>query len=163
VELAAPASSTVYELTDWGRDLEPIVLALGEWGLHIPLSPEPTRSATSTLLALRTFAHPDPDAPVTTCRLELDERVWTIQIVAGELHIDPGDSTDTDVTLSCDTQTLASIIDDPGSLDDAISNESAELVGDEAALLRILGSVAYPTGEPDRARSPARAPIPVLD
>src|SRR6202158_2146575 len=33
----APASSWVYELTEWGQDLEPILLALGDWGLRVPL------------------------------------------------------------------------------------------------------------------------------
>src|SRR3954453_5164333 len=30
--LAPPAGSKVYELTDRGRDLEPVILALGRWG-----------------------------------------------------------------------------------------------------------------------------------
>src|SRR5580693_5149596 len=33
-KLAAPAGSWVYELTEWGQELEPIVLALGGWGLR---------------------------------------------------------------------------------------------------------------------------------
>jgi hypothetical protein len=145
-KLAAPASSWVYELTEWGRDLEPIILALGEWGLRVPLPPEPTLSATSTLLALRTFSHPDPKTPVARCRLELDDRVWTLQIAAGELHVEPGESLDTDASLRCDPETLAGILDDPGMLEIAVSAGSAEVVGDRAALLQILGSVTYPTG-----------------
>src|ERR1700754_3836079 len=31
-KLEPPASSWVYDLTEWGRELEPIVLALGNWG-----------------------------------------------------------------------------------------------------------------------------------
>lgn len=145
-KLPVPASSLVYELTEWGRELEPIVLALGAWGLRVPLPMEPTRSATSSLLALRTFARPDPNAPVTTCRLELDNREWTIQVAAGELRINLGDSVDTDATLCCSAQTFAGILDDPGTLDDAIAAGSAQVAGDSAALLRILGSVAYPVG-----------------
>src|SRR5437764_1438734 len=33
--LPPPAASDVYELTAWGRELEPIVLALGGWGLRV--------------------------------------------------------------------------------------------------------------------------------
>src|SRR4051795_12838765 len=36
-KLPPPAASQVYELTDWGGELEPIVLALGGWGLRVPL------------------------------------------------------------------------------------------------------------------------------
>src|ERR1700733_12127737 len=32
-KMPPPANSWVYELTGWGRGLEPIVLALGEWGV----------------------------------------------------------------------------------------------------------------------------------
>src|ERR1700759_3416728 len=35
--LPPPAASTVYELTPSGRELEPIILALGGWGLRGPL------------------------------------------------------------------------------------------------------------------------------
>src|ERR1700709_43741 len=35
--LPPPAASWVYELTAWGRDLEPIVVALGSWGVRSPL------------------------------------------------------------------------------------------------------------------------------
>src|SRR6266851_2299557 len=40
-KLAPPAGSWVYELTEWGRELEPIMLALGSWGVRVPLPPAP--------------------------------------------------------------------------------------------------------------------------
>src|SRR6185436_17247389 len=33
-ELEPPASGIVYELTDLGRELDPILIALGRWGLN---------------------------------------------------------------------------------------------------------------------------------
>src|SRR5581483_11856359 len=45
--LPPPAGSWVYELTEWGRELENVVLALGAWGLRVEKPPEPsTLSAT---------------------------------------------------------------------------------------------------------------------
>src|SRR3954468_17812802 len=38
-DLPPPAASKVYELTPWGYDLEPIVLALGRWGARSPALP----------------------------------------------------------------------------------------------------------------------------
>ncbi len=40
-KLAAPASGTVYELTEIGRELEPVCLALGKFGQRWMSSPEP--------------------------------------------------------------------------------------------------------------------------
>src|SRR5689334_296427 len=58
-KLPPPAASWVYELTAWGRELEPILLALGGWGLRVPLPPDPvTLSATSILLYLRSSIEP---------------------------------------------------------------------------------------------------------
>ena len=38
-KLAPPAGAQVYELTDRGRELEPIVLGLGRWGSRVPMPP----------------------------------------------------------------------------------------------------------------------------
>src|SRR5690625_6272693 len=35
--LGAPAAATVYELTAWGAQLEPILLQLGRWVAHTPV------------------------------------------------------------------------------------------------------------------------------
>src|SRR5215467_10650010 len=35
--LPPPSSSWVYELTEWGRGLEPMLIALGAWAMEVPL------------------------------------------------------------------------------------------------------------------------------
>jgi DNA-binding HxlR family transcriptional regulator len=54
--LPPPASAQVYELTEWGREAEPIFQALGRWAARSP-SHDPTLpfSAASLLLSLRTM------------------------------------------------------------------------------------------------------------
>ena len=145
-KLPPPASSRVYELTEWGRELEPIVLALGSWGVRVPLPPAPrTLSATSVLLFLRTSAHPDPDASSTTYRLELDDRVWTIRTAAGQVHVQPGEPTEPDASLRADPETLNALLDDPATLDAAISGGSVVAAGDLPAVRRLLQAVAIPS------------------
>ena len=144
-KLAPPAGSSVYELTEWGRDLEPIVLALGTWGVHAPLPPKPMAlSATSALIALRTFAHPDRNVPPATWRLELDGRVWTIRIAAGRVTVRPGDPSTPDFSLKTDPTTFAALLDDPRALDSAVSGGDAVVTGNVAALRRTLRTVRYP-------------------
>ena len=36
--LGPPVGTSVYELTDWGAELEPVVVALGRWGSRSPLA-----------------------------------------------------------------------------------------------------------------------------
>src|SRR5437764_2770944 len=58
-KLPPPASVRVYELTEWGRESEPIFQALGRWASRSPLH-DPTLpfSAASLLLPLRTMLEP---------------------------------------------------------------------------------------------------------
>lgn len=51
----------VYELTDYGRELEPIVMALGRWGFQAMGDPGPgdVVTADSLTMALRTAFRPD--------------------------------------------------------------------------------------------------------
>src|SRR5436190_3201843 len=58
-KLPPPAASMVYELTEWGMELEPVVLALGRFGVRSPLMPRGAgMSADSAILALRTMFDP---------------------------------------------------------------------------------------------------------
>jgi DNA-binding HxlR family transcriptional regulator len=134
--LPPPAGSWVYELTDWGRELEPILLALGGWGLRVPQPPAPTTlSATSVLLFLRGSARPTSAA---TYRLELDDSVWTVRTEAGQVQVQPGEPVDPDATLRTDPKTLNDLLTDPAALDPALSDGSAAATGDLAALRRLL-------------------------
>ncbi|NYJ06504.1 winged helix-turn-helix transcriptional regulator [Petropleomorpha daqingensis] len=138
-----PAASVVYELTDLGRELEPIVLALGAWGLQLPLPPAPVGlSPTSVLLFLRGSLRPDPQAPPATYRVELDGTVWSIRTHGREVDVEAGAPADTDAVLRTDPATLNALISDPASLAAAVADGRAVVGGDEAALRRLLGSAA---------------------
>jgi DNA-binding HxlR family transcriptional regulator len=141
-KLPPPAGSSVYELTEWGRELEPIVLALGSWGVQVPLpTTATTLSATSVLLFLRTALRPDPTAAPIVCRLDLDDRVWTVRSKDGRVHVDSGDVTEPDVSIRTDSKTLNAVLEDPGRLDADVCDGRAIVAGDHAALRRLLAAV----------------------
>ncbi len=141
--LPPPAGSTVYELTPWGRELEPVVLALGGWGIRAPQPPgQPTLSATSVLLFLRGGAQVDPAAPPAAYRFELGETVWTVRISGGAVEVEPGEPAAPEATLRIDPSTLNDVLADPPSLDAAVADGRAEVGGDVRALRRLLGSVS---------------------
>src|SRR6266576_2058114 len=55
--LPPPAATWVYELTDWGQELKPIMIALGNWAVRSPAMPrDKPISASSLVLALETNA-----------------------------------------------------------------------------------------------------------
>lgn len=63
----------VYELTDYGRELEPVVLALGRWGFASMGEPGPDDvvTADSLTMALRTAFRPEVAASVPPAHYEL--------------------------------------------------------------------------------------------
>lgn len=137
-KLESTAGTQVYELTEWGRRLEPIVLALGDWGLDAPIPEEPTSlSATSVLIFLR-GVRPDPAAPPIVCRLDLDGSVWTVRVESGEVQVHSGEPAAADFSLRTEPKTLSGLLAGQASLDTALKEGSVALVGDRQALERLI-------------------------
>jgi DNA-binding HxlR family transcriptional regulator len=142
----APADGRqVYELTEWGRKLEQILLALGDWGIDAPQPPPPAAlSATSVLIFLRRAARPDPAAPPTTCLLELDGRVWTVRLASGRVQVEPGAAATAAASLRAEPKTLSALLTDPATLATARADGSVAVVGDLSAIDRLLHAVTDP-------------------
>ncbi|KAA0110218.1 winged helix-turn-helix transcriptional regulator [Mycolicibacterium sp. P1-5] len=113
--LGMPASVWVYELTDWGRQLEPILLALGEWGRATPLGEAHTRiSADALMLALKTHFRPAKTAarqPVTIT-IGLGGDYFTVTTDRVNLAISRGEPPHADATLDTDADTFKALIID---------------------------------------------------
>lgn len=140
-KLAPPAGSWVYELTEWGRELEPILLALGGWGLRVPPAEDATLSATSMMLFVRGGGKSDPAQPPTEYRVELDESVWTVRAADGKTHVRRGEPTDPAAGISTDPVTFNALFEEPDSLPDRVSAGTVRTSGDSSALDRLLRSV----------------------
>jgi DNA-binding HxlR family transcriptional regulator len=56
--LDPPASVTIYELAERGRELEPILIELGRWGSQEPVATQNELSVSALLLALKTVFDP---------------------------------------------------------------------------------------------------------
>jgi DNA-binding HxlR family transcriptional regulator len=61
-ELPPPAASRVYELTERGRELEPVILALGRWGSREPANDGPL-GPDAAVIALMTMFSGGPRRP----------------------------------------------------------------------------------------------------
>jgi DNA-binding HxlR family transcriptional regulator len=119
-----------YELTERGRKLEPIVRALGDWGIDAPQPQEPASlSATSVLIYLQSIR---PEGPPMTCRLELDGRVWTLEITDKRVEIEAGEPAAAEISLRTDAKTLSGLLQGSGTL------EGAAFVGDVEKLLKAI-------------------------
>lgn len=148
-KLAPPAGSWVYELTSRGRQLEPIILALGEWGLAVPCPEPATLSPTSVLLYLRGAARLDPGSPPITCRAELDGQAWTIRASDGKLDVKPaGETVTEDVLLQADPASFMALLADPESLDTQIAEGNVMTDGDLTILRQLLRAIPPSPSQP---------------
>ena len=146
-KLPPPAGSRVYELTDWGRELEEIVVALGRWGARSPTPPDdaPIVSADSIILALR--ARFDPNAAhglSASYELRLGEDRFGIEVADDEITAARGDAHRADATIDTDPDTLNAVLWRGRSLADAQRSGTMTIEGDEAAVERFVALFPIP-------------------
>jgi DNA-binding HxlR family transcriptional regulator len=101
--LPRPATGVGYELTEYGRDLEDIVLRLGLWGARSMPEPRPEDIATADtlILALRsTFRSEAARDLHAGYELRFGELVVNARVDDGELEVDEGPLPDADLVLA---------------------------------------------------------------
>ena len=136
------AGTRAYVTTDWGRRLEPVLQALGQW---YSAGPDPTTSGGMTpdavVLAMRTMAPPPPDdLPTLSLRLYDARRPATAprdyQVAAedGLLRVEPGTPDAPAATVTADATTWSEV------LFSALAHaELLDIEGDRAAVAAVTG------------------------
>lgn len=135
-----PATGLVYELTDRGRDLEPVLLSLGRWGSPIPPGPDSARelSPDALVVALRTTFDPRAAAGLECAvQLELPTDAFLLTVHDGRLDVARGQMS-ADVILTGSVRTIQDLVFDKRPLDDAVLSGDASAVGDTTLLNRFL-------------------------
>ena len=147
-KLPPPAASWVYELTDWGLELEPTVLEFGRWAVRSPaFGNDPEVSADSSILAFRTMFEPDLAGDLdANYELRLGDDVYKVTVADGRLDAGRGSADDPDAVIETDPETLAEVALRGGSLDKALRAGKLTIEGDTAVAKRLLG--LFPTPEP---------------
>jgi DNA-binding HxlR family transcriptional regulator len=110
--LPPPAASQVYELTERGRALEPVLLELGRWGSGAPF-PEGdiTFGPDAAMLALKTVFDPAAaTGPAESYELRFGEQRFHARVGDGALTIARGPAEDPDATIDTDPATLAALL-----------------------------------------------------
>jgi DNA-binding HxlR family transcriptional regulator len=147
--LPPPAASRVYELTDWGRELEPVLVALGRWGSRTPLpGAPPALSVAAAVVALETTFDPVAAAGVAeTYELSLNGEPFWLHVHDGRLEVEtipPSPATDPAVVIDTDTATLAAVLWHDRPVGEATAAGALRMEGDPAAAARLVGLFAAP-------------------
>jgi DNA-binding HxlR family transcriptional regulator len=129
--LPPPAASKVYELTERGAELEPVVLALGRWGSVAPGPPgEAKLGVDAFVIALKTlFAPTGQDARV---ELRLGDQAFRAEVSGGRFTVARGAAESPEAVIAGEPGALAAALWHDGPRD------AVAITGAPAAAERFL-------------------------
>ncbi len=152
-KLPPPAGSRVYELTDWGLELEPVITQLGRWGARSPSRPRDAAiGVDSIILALRTMFDPRAaDGFSASYELRLGEDRFRAVVADGRFEVVRGSADRPDATIETDSGMLAALVFNGRPLAEALRSGDIKIEGDRQAVERFLSLFPLPEPAPPAA------------
>ena len=141
--LLPPAASTVYELTELGRGLIPVVIALARWGMAFLEEPDPeeipTRELVRGLAGLGAIFEPGLTKGVhETYEFRLDGDTYSVRIDGGDVHVSTGSTTQPDAVITTDRITTLDLAMGRLSSQEAEASGRMKVDADEATKARVF-------------------------
>jgi DNA-binding HxlR family transcriptional regulator len=146
--LPPPAGSRIYELTERGQELEPIVLALGRFGSVAPFPPgEAEIGVDAVVVALKSlFSVSAADGLKASYELRLGDQHFSVRVGDGRLEVARGSAAAPDAIVESDPGTLATVLWHGRKVEEARRSGDLAIEGDRQALTRFLR--LFPLPEP---------------
>lgn len=151
-ELPPPARVRVYDLTDWGKQLEDVLQSLGRWGAQSPRMPHEAHITDDTaILATRTMGAHAVTQIQTPVRLQLRLRSrgradrfseYAVVLAPGESRVTREALDGADAIVTTGPNTWADVLLHGADVDAEIAAGTLSVEGDRAALDRLVA--AYP-------------------
>jgi DNA-binding HxlR family transcriptional regulator len=137
--LPPPAASKVYRLTDDGRELEPVVLALSRWGLRrLPDRRHATFKLSWLAVALKSLFQPVGVRRATaTVDFVVGGERMRATIDHGTLTFDHHPSGEPDAVIKADPNTLVAMAVDPAAAAAALARGKLRVSGTPDALATV--------------------------
>ena len=145
-KLPKPAAVWVYELTDWARELEPVMQLFGRWAARDPNHRKDLHfGVTSLILSLRTNFDPAlADGANLTVNLHANDESYIARTARRKLTITPGEAANPDATISGDPRMFAAVVYGGRPLADAMATGDLHVSGDHAAAEQFLSLYSLP-------------------
>jgi DNA-binding HxlR family transcriptional regulator/putative sterol carrier protein len=143
-KLAPPAAAQVYELTEWGRELEPAILSLGQWASGSPSFPVGAEMGPDSLvLALKsTFDPVKADGLDASYELRLGESPFTVAVKGGQFEASRGEADRPDATIRSDPDSIASVVFGENRLTKAMEAGDVEVDGSRQAVRELFRALS---------------------
>ena len=126
----------VYELTEYGQELDGIVMALGRWGAQRLGEPCPEDIVTedSMVMAMRSTFHPEAAVGRTDrYQLNLGPIVLHLDVDNGNLQVGKGEAPDRDIVIETGPA-IKALMAGEVTVDEALADGSVKVTGDPELL-----------------------------
>jgi DNA-binding HxlR family transcriptional regulator len=138
-ELPPPAPATVYELTQAGRGLGPLIRALGKVGLTLlgtPAPGQPINPGPVVMSLILRFRGDEARGTTETYGLELDGQAFTVEVDQDAVRTERGAPASPAATFRTDPHTLVGLLRGERTTTAAEAEGDLQVEGDRAALDR---------------------------
>jgi DNA-binding HxlR family transcriptional regulator len=158
-KLPPPAASTVYELTEYGAELEEVVYAMARWGVRTlgPPGPDDDLESDWGLNAFRALYNPSCANDLRgTYVLRISDDTFTVSLSDGRVGVELGAAEEADLAASFDMETFFGLASGELPPADAVVQGLVELEGDIDTFERFFQAFNY------APRLVARAPVALV-
>jgi len=147
--LGPPASIQVYELTERGQRLEPVLLALSAWGSRLPLPAGGELSIDALMLALRSTFDPAVAGDLAArVELRLGDDRFRVEVSGGELSLTRGAyPAEPDAVLTTGPVTLRELVFGGRKSAEALRKGDLHIGGDRKVADRLLRCFPRPPAD----------------
>jgi DNA-binding HxlR family transcriptional regulator len=153
--LPAPAGSNVYELTDLGGSLEPVIVALSRWGarlLDAPREEEDLRAGWAAVAMQSALGRGTADRSPGTYEFRIDGEAFHVRIRDSEeeerVEVKQGPASDPDLVVIGAAETFLAVVSGRRSPEEAVQSGALWVEGereeDREALLAWCQSLVGP-------------------
>jgi len=144
-KLSPPAAAWVYELTEWGLQLEPVIMALGRWAARSPFKPQAGLTVDSLILSFRTMFDPRAaDGFSASVELRIGEERFHARVTRNQMKLVRGNADQPDAVIEAGSDTLAGVVYGGRKFAEAVRSGDLKVEGDKAAARRFLALFPLP-------------------
>ncbi len=152
-KLPRPANAWVYELTQWGHELEPLVMQLARWGVRSAYFERgKALGADALILSLKAMFEPGPNRRAPLCiGLRIQDEDFYAVVANRKISVGRGCASAPDATIEAPTQILLGLAYgglDPGT---AAQTGMVRYHGKLSALRRFFSMFSLPLQAPTAA------------
>jgi DNA-binding HxlR family transcriptional regulator/putative sterol carrier protein len=137
VTLPPPAGSNVYELTELGRSLEPVIVALSRWGarlLDAPREDDEMRAGWAAVAMRSALGRGATNNPLGIYEFRINGEAFYLRVGDGEeeerVEARQGQDPDPDLVVIGDAETFLAVASGRLSLAEAVNSRALRVEGD---------------------------------